>query len=110
MFVVGSLSGPASYEAELSKTRKAETTRRVAGEKRDLLLNEIVALELKMGISRRWQPADPEYVEANRYTNERKYHRALDNLQRLVIQRLFELNKLNIAATGMYTSIIEVPY
>jgi len=32
---------------------------------------------------------------------ERKYHHALDNLQKLVIQHLFKLNKLNVASTGM---------
>jgi len=35
-----------------------------------------------------------------KYMSKRRYHRALDELQRLVIQRLFELHKLNMARTG----------
>jgi hypothetical protein len=34
--------------------------------------------------------------------SERKFHRALDHLQKLVIQRFFELNRLNLAGTGVY--------
>jgi hypothetical protein len=58
-------------------------------------------MEVKMGIDSRWQPSDPQYVETIKYMSERKYHRALDHLQKLVIQRLFELNRLNLAGTGM---------
>ena len=79
-FSVGASSKPTTYESKLSKTCKAETNCHVAGEKCDSLLNEIVNLELKMGIARRWQPSDLEYIEASQYIKERKYHRALDNL------------------------------
>lgn len=34
--------------------------------------------------------------------SQREYHRALDNLQRLVVLRLFELHKLNISQTGKH--------
>jgi len=37
-----------------------------------------------------------------------KYHQALDKLQKLVIQRLFELHKLNLARTGEYNFMIFV--
>jgi hypothetical protein len=57
-------------------------------------------MEVKMGIATRWQPSDLPYVETVKYMVERKYHRALDHLQKLVIQRLFELNKLNLSGTG----------
>jgi hypothetical protein len=63
-FVISATAEPTSYNSELSQTRKAETNRRVAREKRDSLLQEVVAMELKMGISRRWQPSDVEYMEA----------------------------------------------
>jgi hypothetical protein len=35
-----------------------------------------------------------------KYMATRKYHRALDELQRLVVLRLFELHKLNLSQTG----------
>jgi len=57
-------------------------------------------MEVKMGIANRWQPSDTPYIETAKYMSERKYHLALDNLQRLVVQRLFELHKLNLSQTG----------
>jgi hypothetical protein len=57
-------------------------------------------MEVKMGIATRWQPSDPEYIETANYMSKRKYHLALDNLQRLVVLRLFELHKLNLSQTG----------
>lgn len=107
-FVTGLLSTLKSYSTDLSKTCKAETAWWMSGEKCDSILNEIVALELKLGISRRCQPADAEYIKINQYINKWKYHCPLDALQRLVVQHLFELNKLNIAATGICTSTITI--
>ena len=56
--------------------------------------------ELAMGIAERWQIDDPRYIETVKYMHTRKYHRALDKLQFLVVQRLFELQRLNVAGTG----------
>ena len=89
------------YDTELSQTRRAETNRRLAAERHSQILREVIAMEVKMGISTRWQPSDEQYIETLAYMSKRHYHRALDNLQRLVIQRLFELNRLNLAGTGM---------
>ncbi|KAF7966426.1 hypothetical protein HWV62_38406 [Athelia sp. TMB] len=97
-----SSSARSAYDEDLSRTRKAETQRRVAAERRRELLIEVVAMEVKMGIETRWQPTDPQYVDTIKYMALRKYHRALDHLQKLVIQRLFELNKLNISGTGYH--------
>lgn len=58
-------------------------------------------MEVKMGIETRWHSSTPEYIETVKYAATRKYHKALDNLQRLVIQRLFELHRLNLARTGI---------
>jgi len=99
-YVIGSTAGSTLYNSELSQTCKAETSHRVAREKHDSLLKEVVTMQLKMWISRWWQPSDIDYMEAMRYVKERKYHCVLDNLQKLVIQHLFELNKLNVASTG----------
>ena len=45
-------------------------------------------------------PNTPEYVETACYIHERRYHQALNRLQRLVIQRLFELHRLNLSGIG----------
>jgi hypothetical protein len=57
-------------------------------------------MEVSMGITTRWEPSSQEYLETLKYMSMRDYHLALDNLQRLVIQQLFELHKLNLAQTG----------
>jgi hypothetical protein len=88
------------YDVELSQTRKAETNHCIAAERHNQVLQEVITMEVKLGISR-WQPADVQYIETLKYMSERNYHKTLGNLQRLVIQRLFELNRLNLARTGM---------
>lgn len=89
-----------SYKKQLSETRRLETNRRHAIDKYNRISLEICQLEAALDIPMRWTPLDPEYIEATTHIRERKYARALDKLQKLVIQRLFELHKLNIAQTG----------
>ena len=57
-----------------------------------------------MGIAKRWTPATPEYTETVRYISERRYHKALNSLQRLVTQQLFELQRLNLSGIGVFSS------
>lgn len=58
-------------------------------------------METIMGIDRRWETSDREYKEALEYINTRKYRRALERLHKLVVQRLFELHKMNLSNTGV---------
>ncbi len=94
------LDGPTNYEEETSKTRKIETNRRYLDARRKALMLEVADLEVLLGISTSWQPADAEYMRVAQYIATRKYQRALSNLQRLVVQRLFELQKMNLSQTG----------
>jgi hypothetical protein len=89
-----------SYAHDISTTRKLETERRYATELRENCLKQVIQLEVDMGIERRWDPSSSEYLETLGYMSTRTYQRALEELQRLVIQRLFELHKMNISATG----------
>jgi hypothetical protein len=57
-------------------------------------------LERILGLTCRWECSSSEFAEAVKWANERKYRLALDRLQRLVIQRLFELQKANLVSTG----------
>ncbi|KAH9885089.1 hypothetical protein C8Q73DRAFT_749296 [Cubamyces lactineus] len=93
-------SGATDYDADLSQTRKLETRRRYLRERVKQLTEEVNAMEVALNITSRWQPGDTAYRETLQYIATRKYQRALGKLQRLVIQRLFELNKLNLAQTG----------
>ncbi|TFK46595.1 hypothetical protein OE88DRAFT_1638090, partial [Heliocybe sulcata] len=57
-------------------------------------------LEDQIGIEARWDDKSSEYQAARLKLKERKYRKALDELERLVVQRLFELSKLNVSGTG----------
>ncbi|KAI6014150.1 hypothetical protein BKA83DRAFT_4473883 [Pisolithus microcarpus] len=81
-------------------TRRNETVRRHAQENYDKDLLVVQELERKLNISRRWVPEDKEWQNAGRLVANREYCRALDNLESLVVARLFELTKMNRAGTG----------
>ena len=85
-----------TYCSELSKTRCMETERRFAWEQYNRVLLQVLELEVQMGITKRWTPETQEYAETARYIYEWQYHQALNNLQCLVTQRLFELHRLNL--------------
>ncbi|RDX41460.1 hypothetical protein OH76DRAFT_1459149 [Lentinus brumalis] len=93
-------SGPTSYDADLSATRKLETRRRYLRDRVDRLSADVAEIEVRLGIDNRWEPSDEKYINATKYIATRTYQRALGWLQRLVIQRLFELHKMNLAQTG----------
>ena len=90
------------YTHDLSTTRKLETERRVVTELREKCIQELVEMEVEMNIVKRWDPTTPEYQETLGYLSTRRYQRALEELQRLVVQRLFELHKMNLSATGEF--------
>lgn len=48
----------------------------------------------------RWTSGHPRRVAVVQDINHRAYNDALDNLERLVVMRLFELTKLNQSGTG----------
>ncbi|KAF9790844.1 hypothetical protein BJ322DRAFT_1170390 [Thelephora terrestris] len=96
----GDAPTPTTYSSELSRTRRLESERRYAQERQDRLLRQVLELEVQMGIAKRWTPDTPEYVETACYIHERRYHQALNHLQRLVVQRLFELHRLNLSGIG----------
>ena len=90
------------YELNFSKTQRIEAERRKLKQRLESANDQVIELEVKLHVSKRWLPCDDQYMEVAKYSDLREYHRALDHLQKLVVQRLFELQKLNIAQTGKY--------
>ena len=90
-----------TYSSELSKTRRLETERQYCDERRQAVLKDVVEMEIKLSITARWQPSSAEYINAVQYLGRRKYEKALDHLQKLVVQRLFELHRMNQSQNGM---------
>jgi hypothetical protein len=89
-------------------TRKLETARRHALENHDKDLKAVQALELRLEIDARWQPQGVEWQNVGRMVAMRKYQRALDVLEGLVVARMFELTKMNRSQTGRLFSIFTV--
>jgi hypothetical protein len=81
-------------------TNNIETTRRHAIENHEKDLKVVQELEMKLGVTRRWVPEDQEWKDAGRLVANRKFQRALDHLESLVVARIFELSKMNQAGTG----------
>ncbi|KAI6007027.1 hypothetical protein EDD15DRAFT_2383928 [Pisolithus albus] len=90
----------ASIRSDGGATRKAETMRRHAQENYEKDLKAVHELEGRLEITRRWVPEDEEWQVAARLVANRKYQRALDNVERLVVSRIFELSKMNQSGTG----------
>ena len=57
--------------------------------------------EEERNIAIRWAPTSQEYLDALTIVHEQKYRRAIDDLERLVVQQLFEMLKLGMSGIGM---------
>ena len=87
-------------------TRVIETKRQHAFEKHEKDLAVVQMLEVRLGITNRWELGGPEGEEAAKLLLMRKYQRCLDTLEGLVVARIFELTKMNRSQTGEFPSII----
>ncbi|KAJ6620823.1 hypothetical protein B0H10DRAFT_1791286 [Mycena sp. CBHHK59/15] len=61
---------------------------------------EVCRFEEEHKIEARWMPESEQYKAALVLTTERKYQKALAEIERLVVQRLFELTKLGMSGVG----------
>ncbi|KAG2151480.1 hypothetical protein DEU56DRAFT_869083 [Suillus clintonianus] len=86
--------------ADAAATRRMETARRHTLELFEKDLTTVQELEIKLDIVCRWVPDDPEWQNAGRMVAKRRYQRALDTLEGLVVARIFELTKMNRSGTG----------
>jgi hypothetical protein len=61
---------------------------------------ELARYEVDNDIDDRWEVDSQVYKDTAKLLVERSYRRAIDNLERLVVQRLFELTKLGMNGVG----------
>ncbi|KAG1849095.1 hypothetical protein C8R48DRAFT_778679 [Suillus tomentosus] len=81
-------------------TKAHEAECRAAHNKLALEMNAVLDLERQLDLMKRWTPHDPKYQEALKYLNNRRFIHVVQHLEGLVVQRLFELAKANLAGTG----------
>ncbi|KAJ7805124.1 hypothetical protein B0H14DRAFT_3091659 [Mycena olivaceomarginata] len=80
-------AGDAPYTPGVSK---AELARRHAREKVDRDLEAVQELEEKLGISDRWTSESPQWTATVQQVKQKKYQKALDAVELLVVERIFE--------------------
>lgn len=102
-------AGAADREGNGLKTRRLETQRRNATHAMNVAIQAVNDLELKLDVEDTWTPEHPQYQETLRYMRMRRFHRALDTLQRLVVQRLLEMTKANASGMSEYLDISPTP-
>ncbi|KAI0039276.1 hypothetical protein FA95DRAFT_1585319 [Auriscalpium vulgare] len=96
------LLAPGVDEEVLKKAGKAakEAERRAAVAKLTLAQNVVAVLERELGLAEAWTANSPEYQRNLGILQRTKFDKAVDQLEGLVVQRLFELAKANMSGTG----------
>ncbi|KAJ7615411.1 hypothetical protein FB45DRAFT_841871 [Roridomyces roridus] len=79
---------------------KAEIALRHAIEKKERTAVTVAEIERELSIVTRWAADNPRYIAAVKEARFLEYQRALDRLELLVVERLFELTKMNQSGTG----------
>ena len=67
---------------------------------RDLAV--VQELEVKLSVDLGWNPECPEWTSAALLVGKCRYQQCLDELEGLIVSRMFELTKMNMSQTGMY--------
>ncbi|KAJ7839995.1 hypothetical protein B0H14DRAFT_2587736 [Mycena olivaceomarginata] len=89
-----------SYTADTARTQQMETQRRHALERYERTLEAVQDLERRLEVTTRWVPGMEAWNSAAVWVKKRRYQWALDQLQALIISRMFELTKMNMLGTG----------
>ena len=89
------------YNRDVPLTQSMEARRRKGLESLLTLQHTTEAFEMKLSVERRWTPDCQEWQETEKMSNNREYRKVVDELEGLVVSRLFELSKMNQAGTGM---------
>ncbi len=82
----------------LARAKVGQTTK--AKNRLEVATQAVETIERALGIEERWAETTSEYIATRLYVENRHFIRAVDELERLVVQRLFELSKANLAGTG----------
>ncbi|KAJ7778907.1 hypothetical protein B0H16DRAFT_1837980 [Mycena metata] len=81
-------------------SKSSRTVIRHAQENYDKAYAEVQESEIKMGVVDRWEDTFPEWAEAAHLVSTKRYRLAVLKLECLVVQRMFELTKMNLSQTG----------
>ncbi|KAJ7029469.1 hypothetical protein C8F04DRAFT_881444, partial [Mycena alexandri] len=91
----------AMYAAAASQMRRIETQWRHAIETRDKTQAVVEDLEIRLSIALRWENNGEDWIRVAKMATNRRYQRAIDALEGLVVARMFELSKAYICTQGI---------
>ncbi|KAJ6481410.1 hypothetical protein DFH09DRAFT_950547 [Mycena vulgaris] len=100
MVAMPPLTDAAAYQRAVKETRAIETRRRHALELVSKALDAVQELERRLD-TERWVRGSEKWKAVATLVEKRRYQRALDSLEGLIVARMFELCKVNLA--GLYT-------
>ncbi|KAJ7179809.1 hypothetical protein C8R43DRAFT_1117160 [Mycena crocata] len=86
---------------------KAVITKQHAKEKLERDIETVEELEDLLVITERWTTASLKWIETTVEIKKRKYQQALDALELLIVERIFELTKMNQSQTGYKIAAID---
>ncbi|KAJ6599832.1 hypothetical protein DFH09DRAFT_1303201 [Mycena vulgaris] len=95
-----SADAAAGYAEGARATRRIEMQHRHTLEVQAKALAAVQDLELRLNIETCWVCGSKNWAAIVTMVRRRRYQRALDNLQGLIIARMFELAKGNMSGTG----------
>jgi hypothetical protein len=81
-------------------SRSNGTARRHAREGLDSALEAVQESERRMDIDICWEFESKEWEDAASLVSTRKYRLCINELEKLVLKRMFELTKMNMSGTG----------
>ena len=84
------------------KTQTCETEHCHALEEYDKDLRVVHEQEKKLHISIRWVPGCEDWERIGKMVSMHKYQQALDQIEGLIVARMFELMKMNMSQTGEF--------
>ncbi|KAG1883462.1 hypothetical protein F4604DRAFT_1879073 [Suillus subluteus] len=95
--------------ATRDSSRAIEAELALALRRLQLQMNVVDDFERRHGINERWVSSDPWYIQAHEYCSQRCFTWVIEELEGLVVQRLFELSKANLSGTEVvgYASLGE---
>lgn len=81
-----------------------ENARCAAQEQAATAYQAVGDLEIMLAVEEWWTPQHPKYQGTLKFMQNRNFHRALEKVQQLVVQRLLEMSKANMPGLGMWLS------
>ncbi|KAG8710432.1 hypothetical protein FRC11_004527, partial [Ceratobasidium sp. 423] len=83
-------------------TSSHESRKRTTLDQLMILQEDVLRFESTYGIEHCWKSTSREWIEAEWLEHNQKFQKVVDELERLVVQRMFELSRARLARTGMH--------